>query len=433
MIHAEAVTPVEVIIPPDKVLGSPSYGNIIALRDGRLMWCWANGYQKPPEMAANYSDDGGRTWSDAKPLRYQNGEHVSGALNGNLVRLPSGTLGLAYNHEIIKNRPPGLFGSLDRAAFIVSRDEGETWSDPVPIHPPDRSVMLTNDRAVVLSTGRIIIPVYSGIGPRFYTPDPKNITRHGETFRNGHSYVMWYAYCYYSDDQGLTWRRSENEVYAMIDRGTVASDGMEEPSIVELKDGRLMMFARTRMGCVWRSYSEDGGNIWYEAEPVRELVSVPSSILLKRIPDTGDLLVIWNQVSAWETMTGLYRHRLSCAISKDEGQTWGHFKNLESLDDVTKLEPQPLEHVLLGDLRQPVDRTRYHRAPGMLRSSYPSCAFHAGKAIITYGYSTLGDKGVIEQTYRTTPAEIAAKCGTGPEARANKVRVLPIEWFYAES
>lgn len=60
----------------------------------------------------------------------------------------------------------------------------------------------------------------------------------------------------------------------------------------------------------------------------------------------------------------------------------------------------------------------------------PSCAFHEGKAIITYGYSTLGDKDIITKTYGSTPEAIAAKCGLGPEGRANKVRVVPVEWFY---
>ena len=38
-------------------------------------------------------------------------------------------------------------------------------------------------------------------------------------------------------------------------------------------------------------------------------------------------------------MIGVYRHRLSTAVSKDDGETWEHHKNLESLDDVTYVEP----------------------------------------------------------------------------------------------
>ena len=53
-------------------------------------------------------------------------------------------------------------------------------------------------------------------------------------------------------------------------------------------------------------------------------------------------------MSAWETLQGLYRHRLSWAISKDEGLTWQNHKNLESLDDVSYIEPTPIEQVMVG-------------------------------------------------------------------------------------
>ena len=44
-------------------------------------------------------------------------------------------------------------------------------------------------------------------------------------------------------------------------------------------------------------------------------------------------LLVWNQISTKELLSGQLRHRLSTAISKDSGKTWTHFRNLESLDD----------------------------------------------------------------------------------------------------
>jgi len=135
---------------------------------------------------------------------------------------------------------------------------------------------------------------------------------------------------------------------------------------------------------------------------------------VKRIPTTGDLLIIWSQHSGEEAKKMLIRHRLSCAISEDEGKTWQHFKNLESLDDVTKIEPPEIRlysesERITQDYHQPADRKRYHRAPGPLRVAYPTLCFLNDKAIITYGYGAPQD----------TVGYVACK-----------IRVLPIEWFY---
>ena len=200
------------------------------------------------------------------------------------------------------------------------------------------------------------------------------------------------------------------------------------------------MLCRTNLGRHFRSYSDDRGQTWSEAEPT-DLVCCPAPCSLKRIPATGDLLVIWSQISRWETMTGLYRHRLSCAISRDEGQTWEHHRNLESLDDVSRIEPtEPIEHVLIGTYRQPSDRTRYTRAPGPLRCNQPTCCFLGDKAIITYCSAVLGDPSAIQQTYGVDVGKLARDLGYTPNPRNpdkfignNKIRVLPIKWFYRES
>jgi hypothetical protein len=52
--------------------------------------------------------------------------------------------------------------------------------------------------------------------------------------------------CYLSDDQGRSWRRSKS---TLIGR---AADGrritLQEPGVVELAGGRLLMYARTDAG-----------------------------------------------------------------------------------------------------------------------------------------------------------------------------------------
>jgi hypothetical protein len=60
--------------------------------------------------------------------------------------------------------------------------------------------------------------------------------------------------------------------------------------------------------------------------------------------------------------------------------------------------------------------------------AYPTCTFHNGSAIITYGYSTFGDKDVIAKTYGMDYDKVLESWQL-PHGRANKIRIIPIEWF----
>jgi hypothetical protein len=45
---------------------------------------------------------------------------------------------------------------------------------------------------------------------------------------------------------------------------------------------------------------------------------------VKRIPKTGDLLIVWNDTAE------KVRTPLTVAVSKDEGRTWQHVRNVET-------------------------------------------------------------------------------------------------------
>src|SRR5262245_44098424 len=99
--------PFAATIPETKVGLSPSYGSIIPLKDGKLLWVWGTGRGRKPyqPFSRNISTDSGRTWSDPIPLRTTSGEQIVGVFNANLVRLKSGKLGLFVTHEV---RPDGI-------------------------------------------------------------------------------------------------------------------------------------------------------------------------------------------------------------------------------------------------------------------------------------------------------------------------------------
>ncbi|MBN1806821.1 MAG: exo-alpha-sialidase [Sedimentisphaerales bacterium] len=105
-----------------------------------------------------------------------------------------------------------------------------------------------------------------------------------------------------------------------------------ECDIIELKDGRLMMYMRTNAGSQYICYSQDAGQTWSRARP-SNLVSPLSPASIKRIPWTGDLLCVWNDHSGVHSYPEGRRTPLCIALSKDEGKTWSKSKVIEENPD----------------------------------------------------------------------------------------------------
>ena len=426
----------EMIVPRAKVNLSPSCGSIITLRDGRLLWVRGQGHAEALPVMHNLSSDGGRTWTDPAPLRLESGAEFKGVISPSLVRLSDGRLGMTLTSSVAKGDH-----DLDRfyaQTFHVSADEGETWSEGVPVNARIRHAQGESpgvDRLIRLSDGRLVQPNQKYVGPTPTAENPKSCRRFGESFSNPFAYNLAFGFVYYSDDEGRTWERSRNEAIAAMDRGLGGLYSMGEPQVAELADGRLLMAGRTSLGQVFRSYSLDRGESWLEAEPT----GLPNRgpICMERIPDSDDLLLICNQVSPWEGMTGVYRHRLTCAISKDGGQSWEQRKNLESLDDVSYIETPPVQLYVAGPICQPIDRVRYHKAPAPLRMDHPYCTFHEGNVIFVYGCGVLGLRAVVEKTYGMDYEELGRRFGFEPHPSnpnkllgTNKLRIEPIQWLY---
>lgn len=408
------------IIKLDQVKISPSYGSVAVLNDKRLMWVWGQGHVDDRPLYANLSEDEGRTWSAPETLKLVSGQDLTASFETQLTRLPGESLAL-----VVTRYSDGL--SVN--SFHVSSDEGVTWSDGVDINPPGTDIHTNHDNTIVLRDGRIVMPAYAILQTTVLADNPKAIVRFGEEFTEAGRGSLAYGFAYYSDDQGQTWVRSRNEAFVMLDEGLGGVYSVEEPAIVELKDGRIMMLCRTHVGQFFKSYSPDRGESWTEPEPTG-LACYPAPCNVKRIPSTGDLLVVWNQISRWEIMSGLYRHRLTCAVSKDEGETWTHHRNLESLDDTAYIEADEPARVIVGKYKQPIDRSRYHRAPGPLRHNEPTVAFLDDKVVITYGLCVFGDRSILTDIYGVDYDDLMRELGVAPHDRGNKVRVLSTDWFY---
>ncbi|MBA2115570.1 sialidase family protein [Bremerella alba] len=285
---------------------------IFPLDQDRLMLVWSEYYSKAKnpskqigkagatdevscQISAMTSTDQGRTWSDRRVLQPNQWKH--NVKHPNLVRLTSDEILFFY---------VGWDSPTNRNIFMRrSVDNGATWGDQVQV---SKLGWYCNnaDRALRLSTGRVILPAHGPFDESYIG---------GTSYKGGdlHSFV------YYSDDGFQTWKTSSNSM-------TAEGRGCHEPTIVELKDGRLYCLLRNTNQRQYFSTSSDGGERWSQPEPT-VLTSPESPAILKRIPTTGDLLVLWNNVSSKSNWP---RTPLSVAISDDEAKTWKHVKDIDN-------------------------------------------------------------------------------------------------------
>lgn len=271
---------------------------IVELKDGRLFVAYTDFYSvsakddAPARIVGRHSASSGQTWS--KPFVLVDNTAGRNVMSVSLLRLKSGEIAMTYmfknSHEDV-SRPADAPDSS--VLFRVSRDEGKTFSEPVTITPRKSFWVMNNDRLVQLKSGRLLAPCQR--------LDNWPMVRHSFT------QVM------YSDDNGKNWKGSE-----LVDI-RANPDGADEPGVVELSDGRILMYFRTALGRIYQSFSSDAGVTWSTPEAA-SLPAPMSPALIKRIPSTGHLLLIWNHALPRDAYND--RFPLTAAISKDEGRTW---------------------------------------------------------------------------------------------------------------
>lgn len=136
--------------------------------------------------------------------------------------------------------------------YRYSDDQGKTWSGPVSLNPmvktPEMRVLVTGPGCGIqlrggAHAGRLLFPVY-------------HVT---QGFREQSCMTI------YSDDHGKTWRLGGGPRYG----GEIGM--MSESQLVELPDGSVQVFARTKAGKIATAHSVDGGVTWSAGVPVPEL------------------------------------------------------------------------------------------------------------------------------------------------------------------
>jgi predicted neuraminidase len=250
---------------PANLTGFNHAPSIAVLPDGRLLAAWFSGpFEGAPQqkILGAFSSDQGRTWSPAETL-----QDFDGAADFD----PS---------LVVAGKQTFLFFSALRPLRIHYRrsdDSGRTWSAPADLGQPNHT---TRSNGIRLSTGELLVPLHL------------RGTKAGGVLK--------------SHDGGRTWSRF----------GAVATPAGEggEPTIAELKSGRIMMVLRTRDGELWRSLSADKGETWSNPEKTGLTGTSSASHLL--CTRDGALVLTHNPSRA------VVRFPLTMRVSRDEGATW---------------------------------------------------------------------------------------------------------------
>ena len=250
---------------PANTTGFNHAPSVVVLPDGRLLAAWFSGpFEGAPQqqILRSFSADQGRTWSPAETL-----QDFAGAADFDPSLLVSGQQTFLFFSAL---RPL-------RIHFRRSDDSGRTWSEPTDLGQPNHT---TRSNGIRLSTGELLVPLHL------------RGTKAGGVMK--------------SRDGGRTWTRF----------GAVANPAGQggEPTIVELKSGKIMMVLRTTDGELWRSSSADRGETWSQPEKIGLTGTSSASHLL--CARDGSLVLTHNPSSA------VVRHPLTIRVSRDDGATW---------------------------------------------------------------------------------------------------------------
>lgn len=293
-------------LPPGPGNPRNSEGAFLTLTDGRILFIYSRFVgdscmdHATTHLMKMYSADGGSTWTEPEVI-FTTAEHeATNIMSVSLMRMLNGDVGLFY---LIRKTLCDMRPVLRR-----SSDEGETWSDYTVCVPRYGYFVINNDRATRLSDGRIVLPL------------AEHFAFEGEGAGVPH-YSRASVVFFFSDDDGRTWHEAPETVAFS---GVRSWAGLQEPGIVERKNGVLWAHARTDLGRHYEFFSVNGGTNWTGAAPSR-FTGPCSPLCIKRMPDER-LFAVWNPIPEYETRvvaprTG-GRTPLVCAVSADDGLSW---------------------------------------------------------------------------------------------------------------
>jgi predicted neuraminidase len=181
--------------------------------------------------------------------------------------------------------------------FMISADNGKSWSSPRELVPGDKGGRgPVRNKVIVLSDGTWLAPASNELKG------------------------VWNAFVDRSEDGGKTWHATSFLTFA----DSIPGEGVIQPTLWESSPGKVSMLLRSSAGVICRSDSEDHGRTW---SPVyKTKLPNPNSGIDQAKMENGDLLLLFNEDGKnWGP-----RRPLVLALSQDNGKTWQKKMSIET-------------------------------------------------------------------------------------------------------
>ncbi len=231
------------------------------------------------------SDDGGETW--AEPVTIAERPGPLACLDPCVWFDPRGRLWVQYT---LNSHDMSAPLSLRLSLRCDEPEADELHFTDLGAFCPEAGYVFSLNRPTLLASGRLLVPLVHLQDPeepgQWYFGCPQTLG------------------CAISDDGGDTWRLSA--------RAEAPDSWSNENMIVELRDGRLWMPARSRTGHLWQCFSDDAGEGWSEVTP-SAIPNCSARFFIGRLR-SGRLLLINNPKPGRDPMV--------VSLSEDDGATW---------------------------------------------------------------------------------------------------------------
>ncbi len=292
-------------LAPDMEAGNPrnSEGTFLETEEDGILFVYSRFRGSNPadhafaDLCLMRSVDGGETFDEGEIILTCDKEGGVNMMCPSLLRMQNGEIGLFYLVRMTYD--------ITKIFLRRSADGGRTWGERVCCTPLEDFFVINNDRVLRMASGRIILPVAS------------HRSRGG--ILDGRSEML----CFLSDDDGKSWRVSAGK--CTLPQASHCISGLQEPGVVQLRNGVLWGWARTELGRQYETFSMDEGDTWTVCQPSR--FTSPNSPLCMKRGEDGRLYAVWNPIPEYngrekpEYFTG-GRTPLVIASSGDDGKTF---------------------------------------------------------------------------------------------------------------
>ena len=243
-----------------------------------------------------------------KKVLFERPRDAKNLMSLSFLRMNNGDLGAFY---IVKN-----LDGTDKIVFARSENEGETWTEPhncMECLEEQDYFVLNNDRVLKLKSGRILFSVAK-----------HTVLNTDKDFEPGELHF------FISDDDGKTFRKNQMVFKCPFPQNP---DGYEEPGLFQFEDGRIWCYIRTGLGFQYECFSDDDGETFTLPEPNMFFSSACSPMLVKNCGK--NTVAIFNPVPEHilrDDNEPWGRTPYVMAVSKDNGKTFEK-ENVYYLED----------------------------------------------------------------------------------------------------